>query len=164
MHPPLAALPRFETQRLTIMPLTMADADAVTSLTDDVAITGVVHFLPSPFTRLDAEALIDQNGNDTCFLGALFQDQLVGIVGLHARGDDRLEIGYWIGTKFQRRGYAGEAVSGTIEVLKNRYPTRRVIAECRPCNDASWTLLQKLGFRATGLQADRPGRELLALE
>lgn len=54
MHPPLAALPRLETERLILAPLSKADADAVTALTNDPAITEVINFLPTPFTRSDA--------------------------------------------------------------------------------------------------------------
>ena len=157
-------LPRFETERLVIMPLSTADVGAVQALTDDPAITEVVQFLRSPFTCVEAAALIGKNDDKTCFLGAFLQDELVGILGTHAHGDDRLEIGYWIGTKFQRKGYAAEAASASIALLRTIYPDRQMTAECKLGNDASWALLHKLGFRPTGRRGDRPGRELLAIE
>ena len=163
IHPPLAALPRLETERLSLAPLSMADADAVASLTNDPAITEVINFLPTPFTRSDAEALIGRNDEANCFVGAFLGGDLVGVVGAHAHGDDRLEIGYWIGTKFQRQGYALEATSGVMCLLRDLYPARQLIAECRSENDASWALLHKLGFRATGQAGNWPGHMLLAL-
>jgi len=104
MPPRLVAFPLFETGRLTIKPLSDDDAEAVTTLTDNPAITDSVHFLPSPFTRSDAHALIANNDDENCFLGVFRAGELIGIFGTHAHGDDRLEIGYWIGLPFQRQG------------------------------------------------------------
>lgn len=160
---PLGDFPSLDTERLTVRPLTVENAEAVAVLTDDPAITDVVHFLPSPFARSDAEALIASNDAENCFLGVFRDRELIGVVGVHAHGDDRLEIGYWIGSQFQRQGYASEAASGVISQLKRLYPSRRVTAECRLANVGSWSLLHTLGFRPTGEQGNRPGREMLAI-
>lgn len=141
----------------------MKNVEAVRALTDDPAITGAVHFLPSPFTRSDAEALIDSNDNENCFLGIWLKGELIGVIGTHVHGNDRLEIGYWVGSRFQRRGYATEAVSSVVARLRQMHPTRQMTAECRLGNAGSWSLLHKLGFRSTGQQGDRPGRVLLAM-
>jgi RimJ/RimL family protein N-acetyltransferase len=163
MNCPLTAFPISETERLSIRPLAMAEADAVRTLTDDPLITNVVHFLPNPFTRADAEALIGRNDDANCFLGVRLGTDLVGVVGTHKHGDDRLEVGYWIGSAFQRRGVAMEAVTEVIARLRQLYPHRQIVAECRRGNEASWGLLYKLGFVATGQEGHRPGRELLAI-
>ena len=61
-HARLALLPvepaAQATERLRIAPLVQADAEAVRALTDDPAITGVVDFLPTPFTLDHARRLI----------------------------------------------------------------------------------------------------------
>lgn len=168
MHPPLTRFPRLATERLSIRPLLAADSDALASLTDDPAITGVVHFLPSPFTSADAAALIGGHDDDNCFLGLFRQGRLIGVVGTHAHGvdgaeADGVEIGYWIGPEFQRRGHAREAVSAVISALRHLYPARPIVAECRVGNDASWALLRQLGFDDTGRPGKRPGRRLLRL-
>jgi RimJ/RimL family protein N-acetyltransferase len=46
-------------------------------------------------------------------------------------------------------------------VLKGAYPERRIFAECRPENVASWRLLEKVGFRASGADGVRSGRKRL---
>jgi RimJ/RimL family protein N-acetyltransferase len=89
--------------------------------------------------------------------------ELIGVIGTHARGRARLEIGYWIGTSFQRRGYATEAAPSVVRRLQQVHPGSEVTAECKRGNKASWDLLHKLGFRSTRRQGDRPGRELLAI-
>ena len=160
----LADLPALVTARLELAPLRIADAPAFQALTDDSAITGAVHFLASPFTLADAEALIRQReqGRD-CFIGAWHREDgdLVGTVGTHLRGGDAIEIGYWIASARHGRGYGGEAAGAVIEMLRRGFPARRILAECRRENAASWRLLERLGFRATGDAGIRPGRELL---
>jgi RimJ/RimL family protein N-acetyltransferase len=82
-------------------------------------------------------------------------------VGTHLRGAGVIEIGYWIGGAARGRGFAFEAVSAIIAALSERFPARFLVAECRPANVASWSLLEKLGFRDTGEEGHRPGRRLL---
>lgn len=163
MSDALIAFPISKTERLSIRPLAFTDADAVRVLTDDPLITDVVQFLTDPFTRADAEALIRRNDDRNCFLGVWRGCDLVGVVGTHKRGDDRLEVGYWIGSDFQRRGFAMEAVTFVIARLRQLHPHRQIIAECRRGNVASWALLNKLGFVATGNEGHRPGLELRAI-
>jgi len=163
MKPPLTDFPSHETERLRILPLRSTDAEALRALTDDPAVTGAIDFLSSPFQLADAQALIRSNDDENCFLGAWDDAALIGVVGAHARGDDRIEIGYWIGTRFQGRGLATEAVLSVIRRLRQMHPERQIVAECRRSNQASWRLLLRLGFRPTGQQGQRRGRELLAL-
>ena len=170
----LSDMPGIETGRLSIAALRPEDAQALRRLTDDPAITAAVDFLPTPFTLQDAEDLIRSGarGQDR-FLGAwrraTAEDaaqgssgrELMGVVGTHLRGAGVIEIGYWIGGAARGRGYAFEALSAIIEALRQRFPARTLVAECRPANVASWGLLLKLGFRDTGEDGHRPGRRLL---
>lgn len=122
-------------------------------------------FSRSPFTRADAEALIRGRGDGRdCFIGAWRGHSLVGVVGAHLAGDDRIEIGYWIAQPRQGQGYATEAAAAILALLRSRFPERRIFAECRPDNRVSWRVLEKLGFRATGKPGARPEREELALD
>lgn len=171
----LSDLPGIETRRLSIAALRLEDASALRRLTDDPAITAAVDFLPTPFTLQDAEDLIQsgRRGQDR-FLGAWMREagmadasadssggELIGVVGAHLRGTGAIEIGYWIGGAARGRGFAFEAVSAIIDLLAGRFPSRTIVAECRPANIASWELLKKLGFRDTGEDGHRPGRRLL---
>ena len=168
----LSDLPGIDTARLSIVALQPEHADAVRRLTDDPAITAAVDFLPTPFTLQDAQDLIlsGRRGQDR-FLGAWMRGtdsatgsvggDLVGVVGTHLRGAGVIEIGYWIGGAARGRGFAFEAVSAIIDLLVRRFPSRTIVAECRPANVASWGLLEKLGFRDTGEEGHRPGRRLL---
>lgn len=162
----LSDLPGLETARLSIAALAPGDAEALANLTDDPAITGAVDFLPTPFTLADARALIASGRRrEDRFFGARTREGrvLVGVIGVHLRGTEAVEVGYWIAGAARGRGLATEAVGGILALLGGRFPRRAVVAECRPGNVASWGLLLKLGFRDTGEEGHRPGRRLMAL-
>ncbi|MXV36726.1 MULTISPECIES: GNAT family N-acetyltransferase [unclassified Saccharibacter] len=140
-------MPALHTERFTLHPLTQQDATLLTELTKHKDITDVVHFLPTPFTRADTEALLeatrDEGGQ---LLGVWFYGSasLAAVIGVHPAQ--------------YRRGIAYEAVSAVLEALTHHVPQRQIIAECRAENRPSWQLLEKLGFVATGKNGLRPGR------
>lgn len=156
-------MPPLETSRLRIAPLERRDAEALRAITDDRAITSAIHFLHEPFTLADAEALIRGGiyGVER-FLGVWKEQELIGVVGTGRRGED-VEVGYWFGTRFWRQGFGGKAVGAVVTALQREFPGREIIAECRRENRASWRLLERLGFAATGSAGERPGRERLRL-
>ncbi|WP_019903883.1 GNAT family N-acetyltransferase [Methylobacterium sp. 77] len=161
----LSNLPAHATPRLRLAPLVQADAEAVQALTADPAITGVVDFLPEPFTLDHARRLIGRRKpRKDCFLGAKADGVLVAVIGLHLRGEHAVEIGYWVGGAARGRGYGTEAVSGAVAILRKRFPHRFIVAECRPENTASRGLLIKAGFRDTGDEGHRPGRRIFSLD
>ena len=159
----MSALANISTPRLHIRPFGSDEAGDLRRLTDHPAITGPIDFLSSPFDHDAAVALIARNGADECFLGLWEGDDLVGCVGVHLRAGERIEIGYWIDVARHGRGYASEGVAAVLHALQVAHPDRRIVAECRPANLASWRLLHKLGFRDTGEAGDRIGRALLML-
>jgi RimJ/RimL family protein N-acetyltransferase len=155
-----------ETERLRLVPLLAVDAEALRQLTDNPTIIDAISFLTAPFTLADARALIALNDSGHDLFQGIWRradNLLLGVVGSHDRGTGTVEIGYWIGTAFQRRGYAFEAAHGVTGRLKTAVPMPRIVAECRPENRASWRILERLGFRPAGAPGMRPGRAELAL-
>jgi RimJ/RimL family protein N-acetyltransferase len=72
----------------------------------------------------------------------------IGGTGLHNRiGRDAREIGYWIGVRHIRQGYATEAVSALIKVAFEIEHLTRLEIRCAPLNLASKRIPQRLGFR-----------------
>ena len=159
----LGSLPARKTARLQLIPLRPKHAARLRAITDDRAIARHIHFLVLPFTHGDALRLIRAKGNGSDrFIGIWRSGALAGVIGAHLAGADRIEIGYWIARASQGRGYASEAGAALVALLSRRFPERRIFAECRPDNRASWRVLVKLGFRATGAAGARPGRQVLA--
>ncbi|UYP48777.1 hypothetical protein NEF87_005062 [Candidatus Lokiarchaeum ossiferum] len=60
------------------------------------------------------------------------------------------EIGYTLATKFQKQGFATEAVSAIIDFAFNKLNLHRIYASCDCKNYSSFKLLEKLGFRREG--------------
>ena len=163
--PSLLNLPAIETQRLRLRVLTPDDAEAFHLLTDEPAIIEAIDFLRAPFTRRDAAALLlgEGDGRD-CFWGlwAKGEEALIGTVGSHLRGATEIEIGYWLAPVVHGRGFGAEAVAAVVAALMTAFPERRIFAECRPQNLASWRLLEKTGF-CSETMGKRAGRVRLAL-
>src|SRR3546814_15914044 len=59
-------------------------------------------------------------------------------------------IGYWIGGRYARQGFMSEAASAVVEFAFEELALHRVEAACLPSNDASRSLLLKVGFRQEG--------------
>ncbi|MEL7048345.1 MAG: GNAT family N-acetyltransferase [Pseudomonadota bacterium] len=96
---------------------------------------------PWPYTRADAEVFVQRSSG----LMIEFDGEVVGGMGIGDRhGRDCL--GYWIGKRFWRRGFATEAAQALI----SRYftnPARQTLYSAMLVeNRASWHLQSKLGF------------------
>jgi len=162
----LTTLPPITTARLRLRSLGRDDAELLQALTNVPAILDAIDFLRAPFTIGDAQRLIvgDGDGRD-CFWGVWRPDEMapIGAVGIHLRGDAELEIGYWFAAACRQQGLASEAVGAIVRQLADTFPARRIFAECRPDNIASWRLLERVGFRSDGRDGVRTGRERLVL-
>jgi RimJ/RimL family protein N-acetyltransferase len=166
MNDTLHSFPATETERLMLRPLSGDDAGALRALTDDPVVAAAIPLFNQPFTLADAEALLDQwDGSRDVMIGVWrgTDSALTGVVGVHLRDGGELEIGYWFGSGFHGQGYASEAVSAVVDAARRHLPQWRIYAECRPANCGSWRVLEKVGFRATGEDGQRPGRKRLVL-
>ena len=160
--PSLRFMTPIATPRLRLRLLEVSDAAVFRMMTDDPGIRGKIHFLSHPFTIADAERLIlgDDDGRDV-FWGVWAGEPpaMIGTVGSHLRGLDEIEIGYWFAGSSHGRGFGTEAVGAVLQALGTVFPSRDIIAECRPENEPSWRLLEKLGFRPDGQDGLRAGRK-----
>jgi aminoglycoside 6'-N-acetyltransferase len=75
--------------------------------------------------------------------------EMIGDVAFSIKTDDSRQavIGYSLAHSHWGNGYAFEAVSRVLAFLFAELQLHRVVAECDVKNIASWTLLEKLGFR-----------------
>ena len=76
-------------------------------------------------------------------------DKLIGDIGCFIKTEDSRQaiIGYRLASPHWRKGYAFEAVRCWLEYLFEDMDIHRVTADCDTENEASFGLLEKLGFR-----------------
>jgi RimJ/RimL family protein N-acetyltransferase/ribonuclease BN (tRNA processing enzyme) len=79
-------------------------------------------------------------------------DELIGDCGVHVLAEDaRLaEIGYTLGSAYQGRGFAAEAVAAILTYAFAEFKLHRVAAITDVRNRGSISLLTRLGFRREG--------------
>ncbi len=72
--------------------------------------------------------------------------KVIGNIYCGKRDFEDREVGYIINKKYQRSGYAYEALSAVMcECFKEG--VHRIFAECDPRNTGSWKLLEKVGMK-----------------
>lgn len=72
--------------------------------------------------------------------------KVIGNIYFGNRDFQSKEIGYIVNKKYQRCGYASEALRSVLEYAFNN-GVHRVYAECDPRNTCSWKLLEKVGLK-----------------
>jgi RimJ/RimL family protein N-acetyltransferase len=97
---------------------------------------------------------------------------LVGGIGFGRTPEKEVELGYWIARPFWGQGIATEAGRALLDTARESLRLPRLVAGHFTDNPASGRVLEKLGFRPTGVTRGRysagrngiaPAREL-ALE
>ncbi len=66
------------------------------------------------------------------------------------RNVNSIEVSYWLGEPYVRRGYMSEALGAVLTHLFTEGGYRSVTARAFACNPASLALLRKLGFTEEG--------------
>lgn len=160
-------LATFETTRLCIQRLTIEDAPELSAISNVPEVSQWMAFMEGGFQLEEAQALIAAQDETKEFFFAvrLLSGTMIGALGVIDHPDQTIEVGYWVGVDHQRKGYAFEALQGLLKQIAATpgIMSRQIIAETRPDNSASISLLEKAGFRATGRPGPRPNRIEFAL-
>jgi len=121
-----------ETERLTMRPLTMADAPEVRVLLDDPAIAAELPAVGHPPTEGAAEQWIEGATKDITFACIeRAEGAFGGIVALHLEPGNRAQLGGWCGKPWRHNGYAVEAMHACVRYgyevlgLKTIYALRK---------------------------------------
>jgi ribosomal-protein-alanine N-acetyltransferase len=138
--------------RLTVDEFRDSDAHALYELANDVQVADGTLNLPHPYSLAMAHAWVRApnvpNERIKRAVRLVEQQVLVGNIGLAARSDGELELGYWIGRQFWGHGYATEAVLLFLsEVTKSVCsPDTTIVAYAFADNLASRRVLLKAGM------------------
>ena len=147
------------TERLLLRPGWAEDAPALAAAIADERIVRNLATAPWPYRLRDAEAFLAQPRDPVLPSFLIFErtdgePRLIGSCGLARRSSGAVELGYWIARPFWGRGFATEASSALIDIVRAlRLPG--IQASHFIDNPASGRVLEKLGFEPLGIIALR---------
>ncbi|MFL6823649.1 MAG: GNAT family N-acetyltransferase [Xanthobacteraceae bacterium] len=148
------------TERLLLRPGWIEDAPSLFAAIADETVVRNLATAPWPYTPDHAKAFLatERRWDEPTllvFLRTGGPPQLVGTIGLGRRRSGELELGYWIAKRHWNRGYATEAGEAVVRAARESFRVPRLAAGHFLDNPASGRVLEKLGFRPTGVVAER---------
>jgi RimJ/RimL family protein N-acetyltransferase len=157
------------TERLLLRPAWREDAPALCQGIGDERIVRNLATAPWPYRLQDAEAFLARErpahaAGGLIFLRTQGAPRLVGAVGIGPSPDNVLELGYWVARPYWGQGIATEAGRAMLAFARDSLRLPRLVAGHFTDNPASGRVLQKLGFRPTGVTRGRysAGRDAIA--
>lgn len=151
------SIPVLETERLTLRAPRHEDVKAIAVLANDRRIAENTARIPHPYRIADAEqfvAGVNRRAGEACFV-LMLDGTLVGACGIDPRGDDGVELGYWLGAGYWGRGLMTEAARAVIDYAFGDLRHESLQAGARVSNPASRRLLEKCAFQWTGVRLTR---------
>jgi ribosomal-protein-alanine N-acetyltransferase len=151
------------TDRLILRDPTAKDAQHTVQNINNLKISQYLRRVPYPYGLKDAKSAFKisskkakkRNREDYHLVIELKSEKKV-IGGAGFTGFDRFcqhaEIGYWLGEKYWKQGFASEALESLIRFAFKKLKVRRLQAEVFRENKASVKLLKKFGFVKEGLK------------
>ena len=147
------------TGRLLLRPGFPEDARALAMAIGDERVVRNLAVVPWPYSLRDAEAFLAAP-RDPVLPSLLIVERtsgaprLVGACGLGRRPSGAVELGYWIARSDWGRGIATEACTAVVDIART-LNLRALEASHFLDNPASGRVLEKLGFKASGIVAPR---------
>jgi RimJ/RimL family protein N-acetyltransferase len=147
------------TERLLLRPGWAEDAPALARAIADEQIVRNLATAPWPYGVADAEAFL-ASPRDPILPSFLITQRtngaprLVGSCGLGRRPSGAVELGYWIARPYWNQGFATEAGIALIDIAR-ALGLPRLEGSHFVDNPSSGRVLEKLGFRPTGISAPR---------
>ena len=147
------------TARLVLEPLapsSIAYTAPLFALLNDWEVAKMLAQVPWPLRYEDVSEFLaaqpNVSGDDFAVLGA---SGPIGVATVKRPGSGEPprsmpRLGYWIGRKFWRQGFGGEAIGALVDFAFRTYPSEKIGAGVFLDNIASRRLLEKLGFTDVG--------------
>jgi RimJ/RimL family protein N-acetyltransferase len=147
------------TDRLLLRPGWAEDAPALAAGIADEAIVRNLATAPWPYGVAEAKAFLAAVPDPVLPTFLITQrtaaaPRLIGACGLSRRPSGAIELGYWIARAHWNQGFATEAGQALVDIARTLKLCQLEAAHFVD-NPASGRVLEKLGFVATGLMAER---------
>jgi RimJ/RimL family protein N-acetyltransferase len=148
------------TTRLLLRPGWSQDAPALYRAIRDERIVRNLATAPWPYGLDDAEAFLatERKASEPSLLIFLHGNgapELIGGIGFGRRPTGETEFGYWLARGNWGRGYATEAGRALLATARHGFRVKRLDAGHFLDNPASGRVLEKLGFKPTGMIVPR---------
>jgi RimJ/RimL family protein N-acetyltransferase len=146
----------FNTERLNINPIEIADAEAVFAYRSDAETNKYQGWVPNELEQIEdfieTKVSHEMNVSGTWVQWALKRNdtnELIGDVGVHFLSDDDMqcEVGCTLAKMHHGKGYATEALHAVITYLFKELDKHRIVTSIDPANISSIKLVERLGFR-----------------
>jgi RimJ/RimL family protein N-acetyltransferase len=159
---------KIETERLKLSIITRDDADHVFETMNHQNVAEIISFMTWPMTREQANEWCRKSENglagktEYLFIARDNDNNPVGCVGVHPRGTQKSEIGYWVCGDKQGQGFASEMAAAAIDFAFQELENHDVWATAALINEGSQRVLEKQGMRRNGVKkiATAKGTEL----
>jgi ribosomal-protein-alanine N-acetyltransferase len=161
--PDVHETPHLKTERLDLEPVTAEHADeAWQQLNDERMWAYFPQLRPASLDALRALYGKWQRGSPDeaeVWFNWLCRDRtsaklVGGAQATYLPNEDASFVAYGIYPRFQRKGYAREAVRAVIAYQREAYGVRRILAEMHVRNAPSYRLVESLGFVRTQTRVD----------
>jgi len=146
--------PVLVTERLVLRPPHEDDTAELIALANNPRVAEMLSRMPYPYGEAEARSFLNSSAQPRS-AGAVYSATLaetgafVGCAGLNAT-DRGLELGYWIGEPYWRRGYATEAAHALVDLAFRATTINVLHVSCRVINPASRRVIHKCGFQYAG--------------
>jgi len=145
--------PLLVTERLVMRSPREADIPQLVLLADNRHVAQMLARMPYPYGESEARAFLamaqSRKAGIVHALTLAGTGTLVGCAGL-TMTDRGLELGYWIGEPYWRRGYATEAAHALVDLAFGSTGIQALQASTRVINPASRRVIHKCGFQYAG--------------
>lgn len=145
--------PVLATERLVMRAPREGDIEQLVALADNRHVAEMLARMPHPYGEAEARAFLAMTASRRAGIAYALTlagtETFVGCAGLNTT-DRGLELGYWIGEPYWKRGYATEAAHALVDLAFQRTTIQVLHASTRVINPASRRVIHKCGFQYAG--------------
>ncbi|TIV95463.1 MAG: GNAT family N-acetyltransferase [Mesorhizobium sp.] len=145
--------PVLATERLVMRAPRESDLEQLVALADNRHVAEMLARMPHPYGEAEARAFLamasSRRAGIVYALTLAGTGTFVGCAGLNTTGRG-LELGYWIGEPYWKRGYATEAAHALVDLAFQKTSIQVLHASTRVINPASRRVIHKCGFQYAG--------------